>query len=85
MLAAMKFTSVLFILLALGLAGCNTFEQNLEADNNSAKINTLSEKQNEQVNEFADDGQLNSYEAEQMKEADGAGGVAAPDPGGYLY
>lgn len=85
MLLAMKalITSLLFF--ALCLSGCNTFQENLEADNNSAKINTLSEKQNQQVDEFANDGQLNSYEAEQMKEADGAGGVSAPDPGGYLY
>lgn len=80
----MRITITLLLPLAALITGCNTFEQNLEADNNSANINTLSEKQNEQVNEFADDGQLNSYEAEQMRAADGAGGVAAPAPGGYL-
>ncbi|MBC2593270.1 hypothetical protein H5P28_03250 [Ruficoccus amylovorans] len=51
------------------LAGCAQFEKNVEADENAPKVQTLDANQSQQVEDWAGNGQINAYEAEQMQES----------------
>ncbi len=60
----------LLILLPLSLlAGCAQYEKNVEEDANATSIKSLNATQSQSVDNFAADGQINSYEEEQMEES----------------
>ena len=65
----MKYSPVLIGFVSLLLSACNTFEQNLEENMNATSTQSLNAKQKAQVDAFAEGGQLNSYEEQQMKES----------------
>ncbi|MGE9294630.1 MAG: hypothetical protein ACQKBW_13535 [Puniceicoccales bacterium] len=51
------------------LTGCAQFEKNVEADQNATKLSSVNATQSSDVDTMAADGQINSYEQEQMQEA----------------
>tara|TARA_R100000027_G_scaffold18483_1_gene13305 strand:- start:3562 stop:3771 length:210 start_codon:yes stop_codon:yes gene_type:complete len=57
----------LFLLLAcVSLSACTQFQENVKSNRYDSTPAGLSEKQEQQVNEFAEAGQLNSFEQEAM-------------------
>jgi len=61
----------LFILpsLLLLFAGCEQFQENMKEDQEATSIQSLNAKQSDDVDQFAEGGQLNAYEEEQMQES----------------
>ncbi len=50
-------------------AACEQFEENMKKDEEATSIKSINATQTDDVDQFAESGQLNAYEEEQMKES----------------
>ena len=51
------------------LSACTQFEKNVEADQNATSLQSLDNEQSQEVDSLGANGQINSYEEQQMQEA----------------
>lgn len=58
-------------------SGCNTFEQNMEADKEATTTQGMNAKQTQAVEDFSEGGQLNPYEKKIMDQSINAAGSPA--------
>lgn len=69
MLRPMRLKSLLCLLPFVFLAACAQYERNVQADENATSIQSIDAKQTDQLDDMAANGQINSYEQQQMQEA----------------
>lgn len=68
----LSFMKILISLLScflLVLSGCTAFENNLEESKNAGSVQSLNEKETEQIEELSSGGQLNQDEEEEMNQS----------------
>jgi hypothetical protein len=65
----MRLKSLLCLLPFVFLAACAQYEKNVQADENATSIQSINADESSQLDQMSANGQLNSYEEQQMQQA----------------